>query len=112
MTTLLRRASYRIINQSSIPPLIKRIQKGHGNTTTNGQSHVTAAHAQTLLNYTSRHCPALYQSHIGELTKAIADEKNRTLAEVCLQALAGVAGWDEKLVPTDKSVPYAFTGLI
>ncbi|KAJ3482805.1 hypothetical protein NLI96_g6741 [Meripilus lineatus] len=38
MTTLLRRASLRIVNQSSIPTLIKRVQKG-----VDGQAHAQAA---------------------------------------------------------------------
>ncbi|KAF9457542.1 armadillo-type protein [Collybia nuda] len=100
MTALLRRCSPWILNQSSIPTLIKRVQKGHGNATS--QSHATAAHAETLLTFVSKHSPALYKPHISELTKAIADEKNTTLVEVSLRALAGVISWDDKLAPTDK----------
>lgn len=102
MAALLRRSSPWLLNQSSIPTLIKRVQKGHGNSTS--QSHETASYAQTLLTYISKHSPALYKPHISELTKAIADEKNTTLVEVCLRALAGVVKWDPKLAPTDKSV--------
>lgn len=102
MAALLRRSSSWILNQSSIPTLIKRVQKGHGNATS--QSHETAAHAQTLLTYISKHSPAFYKPHVSELTKAIADEKNTTLVEVCLRALAGVLEWDAKLAPTDKLV--------
>ena len=52
----------------------------------------------------SKHSPALYQSHIGELTKALADEKRSTLVEVGLQALANVIRWDSKLATIDKYV--------
>ncbi|RDB27480.1 Sister chromatid cohesion protein pds5 [Hypsizygus marmoreus] len=100
LALFLRRSSFRILNQSSIPTLIKRVQKGHGNAAS--PSHTAAAHAQVLLTYVSKHSPALYQSHISELTKAIADEKSATLVETCLHALAGVVQWDNKLVPTDK----------
>ena len=95
MQILLRRASLRTLNQSSVPTLIKRIQKGVG---------VTATHAQTLLVFVSKHQPALLQPHLGELTKAIADDKNAVLVEAALQALAAVAKWDSTLAPTDKYV--------
>ncbi|PFH47385.1 hypothetical protein AMATHDRAFT_152196 [Amanita thiersii Skay4041] len=95
MNILLRRASFRLINQSAIPTLLKRVQKSHG------QTHVTAGHAQTLLNFISKHSPALYKSHISELTKGLADEKNQAAVEVSLQALAAVAQWDPELSPSD-----------
>ncbi|KAF5383320.1 hypothetical protein D9615_004981 [Tricholomella constricta] len=93
LLTLLRRSSFRILNQSSIPTLIKRVLKGHGH---------TSDHAKLLLTYVSKHSPAFYKSHMSELTKAIADEKNTPLVETCLHALAGVLHWDKKLIPTDK----------
>ncbi|KAH7910374.1 armadillo-type protein [Hygrophoropsis aurantiaca] len=96
MTTFLRRATLRIINQSSIPTLIKRLQKSTTSTTE------TQKNAQLLLTYMSKHCPALYKPHVGELTKAIADDKNARLVEVGLQALAAVVRWDESLYVNDK----------
>ncbi|KAG6901443.1 hypothetical protein C0995_011956 [Termitomyces sp. Mi166 len=92
LLTLLRRSSFRILSQSSIPTLIKRLSKG--------QSH-NNNHPLILLKFVSKHSPALYKSHIGELTKAIADEKNASAVEACLHALAGVLRWDPKLAPTD-----------
>lgn len=100
MTAFLRRASLRIINQSSIPALIKRVQKGGDGMAKLGS--VSAQNAQLLLGFVSKHCPALYKPHVGELTKAIADEKNPSLVEVCLQALSAVVKWDDKLAPSDK----------
>lgn len=97
MTVLVRRASLRIINQSSIPTLVKRVQRGDS-THLQSPSHL----AQKILTYTSKNCPALYQAHVGELAKAIADEKNPALVEVSLQALAAVAQLDDKLAPHDK----------
>ena len=102
MTILLHRACYRIINQSSIPILLKYVQKGQGSTHANTQAF--AQNALTLLTAVSKHSPALYQSHIGELTKALADEKRSTLVEVGLQALANVIRWDSKLATIDKYV--------
>jgi len=98
MSVLLRRASLRIVNQSSIPTLVKRVQKGDGQSSTHN--------AQTILTYISKHCPALYKPHVGELAKAIADEKNDILVVLSLQALAAVVKWDDKLAPHDKSVLY------
>jgi sister-chromatid-cohesion protein PDS5 len=100
MATLLRRSSLRIVNQSSVPTLIKHIQKGHDRATS--QSNTKAAHAQILLHFVSKHCAAVYKSHIGELAKAIADEENAILVEIGLNALASVSKWDDKVVPTDR----------
>jgi sister chromatid cohesion protein PDS5 len=100
MTTFLQRSSLQIVNQSSIPTLVKRIQKG-GNAESSAQ--LAANNAQILLTYISKHCPRLYTPHIAELTKAIADEKNPRLVEVCLQALSSASRWDSKLAPSDKS---------
>jgi sister chromatid cohesion protein PDS5 len=101
MAALLRRSSFRIVNQSSIPTLIKHVEQGHGSSSS--QSNTKAAHAQTLLYFVSKHCAALYKSHIGELTKTIADERNTPLVEVGLSALASVLKWDDKLASTDRS---------
>lgn len=100
MTIYLRRASYPIVNQSSIPTLLKRVSKAHGSS--HNHTLLTANHAHALLTYISKHSPALYKSHISELTKAIADDTNPTLVEIGLQALAGVVRWDDKLAPMEK----------
>ncbi|THH15253.1 hypothetical protein EW146_g5196 [Bondarzewia mesenterica] len=104
MTILLRRASLRFINQSSLPTLIKRLQRGDpvGDGHGTSQAQLSANNAEAVLICVSKHCPALYKPHVTELTKAIADDKNPRLVEVCLQALAAVGKWDEKLAPTDK----------
>ncbi|KIK94536.1 hypothetical protein PAXRUDRAFT_827895 [Paxillus rubicundulus Ve08.2h10] len=91
MTILLRRSTLRIINQSSIPTLIKKVQK----------SSPSSKHAQQFLAFISKHCPILYKAHVSELTKAIADEKNMVLVEVGMQALAAVVRADESLVVFD-----------
>lgn len=125
MSTFLQRASLHILDQSSIPTLIKRVSKGSDPPSSvafqtqsqfqsfsefadgaepEGRAQRTALAAQLWMTYVSKHCPALYKSHIGEMTKAIADERNTRLVEVCLQALAVAAKWDPKLAPSDKSV--------
>ncbi|KAJ7207075.1 armadillo-type protein [Mycena pura] len=93
MNFFLRQASLRILNQSSIPTLIKRVQKSN---------QLTCNNAMKLLTFVSKHIPALYKSHMGELVKGVADEKHPGLVEVSLQALAAVIRWDEKMVPIDK----------
>ena len=101
MSALLRRSGFRIVNQSSVPTLLKHIQNEDGRAA--NQSNTKAAHAQTLLHFVSKHCAAIYKPRIGELIKAIIDEKNVTSVEVGLNALASVLKWDTKLGPTDRS---------
>ena len=89
MNILLHRACYRIINQSSIPTLLKHIEKGQGSTNAN-----TQAFARSILRHST--------THLGELTKALADQMKSTLVEVAIQALANVIRWDPKLAMIDK----------
>jgi sister chromatid cohesion protein PDS5 len=100
MLIFLRRASLHSVNQSSIPTLIKRVRSGDDDPAS--AASTTARHARILLTFTSKHCPALYKLHVGELAKAIADSKNPVLVEVGLQALSALAKWDPKLTPADK----------
>ena len=100
MTTLLRRAALHIVNQSSIPILLKRVQKS----AEGAAQYQSAEHAQMWLKYVSKHCPALYKLHVGELAKGITDERNERLVEVCLQAYSVVARSDPKFVPNDRCV--------
>lgn len=103
MNYLLRQASLRILNQSSIPTLVKRLQK---------PNHLASDNSLKLLKYAAKHLPALYKSHIGELVKGVADEKHPLLVEAALQALAAVVRWDEKVVPTDKCVASLYLSLL
>jgi sister-chromatid-cohesion protein PDS5 len=104
MDAVLRRGSLHLINQSSVPTLVKRVQRGDpvGNGHGTSQAQQVANHAHTLLTYASKHCPGIYKPHVPELTKALTDDKNPRLVEVCLQALAGVVQWDNTLYPSDK----------
>jgi sister-chromatid-cohesion protein PDS5 len=101
MSAFLRRASLRYVNQTSIPTLVKRLEQGLDAT---GHMHLSAQHARTWLSFISKHCPLLYKAHVGELHKAIADEENIVLAEVCLQALSALVRSDPKLGVWDKFV--------
>lgn len=103
MTIVLRRAGYNIIHQSSIPTLLKRIEKAQDSSSSKVKHAATQAHR--ILHFVSKYSPSLYKSRIGELSKAIADETKATLVEVALMALANVVKWDEKLSTTlDKYV--------
>ncbi|KAI0305166.1 hypothetical protein B0F90DRAFT_1808987 [Multifurca ochricompacta] len=104
MAVFLRRASLRLINQSSIPYLLRHLQRSDltGDSYGTNQVQLLANNAQTILTSISKHCPVMYKAHVGELTKAIANEKNQRLVEVCLQALAALAKWDDGLVLGDK----------
>ncbi|KAF8899783.1 armadillo-type protein [Gymnopilus junonius] len=82
MRAILRRSSYGIVNQSSIPTLLKRVlqvQKGKdkeapssGKTT--GTSAKDKAHqAALLLGVVAKHSPGLLKPHVGELCRLLAD---------------------------------------
>ena len=110
MTVLMRRASLRLINQSSVPTLIKHVRNGDFNEQSQSQSSadVTAKNASLILTCISKYCPAMFRSHVPELVKSVADEKHNQLVEVSLHALSAVLQWDPSLTPTDKCV-YVFT---
>lgn len=95
MTTLLRRASYIIVNQSSIPVLFKRVV--HGESSTNARVLQRAEAAQSLLRIMAKHAPALFKAHVGELCKLTADENKGVAVELAVMALANVVKWDEKI---------------
>ncbi|PPQ70235.1 hypothetical protein CVT25_011295 [Psilocybe cyanescens] len=96
MTTIVRRSSYSLTNQSSIPTLLKRVEKGNQEGA-GSKARSAAINARGVLLVISKHCPALYKSHIAELGKATSDESKTALVESALMALANVVKWDEKL---------------
>ena len=104
MTILLRRASLRLINQSSIPTLIKHVRgRGSGEQSQSQSSaDMSAKNASVILTCTSKYCPAIFRSHVPELVKSVADEKHSQLVEVSLHALSTLLQWDPSLAPTDK----------
>lgn len=108
MSSFIRKASLRIINQSSIPILVKRIQQGDPEGSGQGTSFVQsiANHAQSLMKVVSKHSPIILKLHVGELIKAIHADKHPRLVEVCLQAIASISKYDPNLAPSDKCVMF------
>ncbi|KAJ7311560.1 hypothetical protein DFH08DRAFT_1045582 [Mycena albidolilacea] len=89
----LQQASLHILNQSSIPTLIKCLQK---------LNSLAVDNALKLLTFLSKRQLELYKTHIGELVKGVADKKHLKVMElVVLQALVAVVRLDEKVVLGD-----------
>jgi sister-chromatid-cohesion protein PDS5 len=106
MTVLLRRASLRLVNQSSIPTLIKHLRNGDPGEQSQSQNPaiMSAKNASTILTCISKYCPTMFRPHIPELMKSIADEKHNQLVEVALHALSALLQRDPSLTPADKWV--------
>ena len=104
MAVLLRRASLRLINQSSIPTLIKHIRNGDFIEQPQSQSsaEMSAKNASIILTCISKYCPAMFRLHTPELVKSVAEEKHNQLVEVSLHALSALLQRDPSLKPTDK----------
>ncbi len=105
MLSFVRQASLWIVNQSSIPTLIKRLQRGDAaaaSQSSNQRADAAANNAQKLLAVLSKHLPSVFKSHVSELTKYIAEDANSRLVEACLQALAAVSRAIREVAPSDK----------
>ncbi|KAH7345730.1 cohesin-associated protein Pds5 [Rhizoctonia solani] len=116
MSWFLRRASLHIVNQSSIPILVKKLKLadqpntesqsliGVGGDEGSQQTHaeIIADRAQSVLECMSKFNPAVYSPHVAELIKALADEKHPRLVQYCTQALAAIVSLDNSLAPTEK----------
>ncbi|KAJ7057849.1 hypothetical protein C8F01DRAFT_1151285 [Mycena amicta] len=96
MNLVVRKASLTTLNQSSIPTLIKRLQKS------NHATEETPSSCSRSWPSTSRRLFKSHGPHVGELIKGIADEKHPRLVEIALQALASLVRRDDKAVAVDK----------
>ncbi|KAF8907524.1 armadillo-type protein [Mucidula mucida] len=101
MKIFLRRATYHIINQSSIPTLLKRLEEGQESGASTWAS-ACAQRAAVLLRYVSKHLPALFKAHQNLLTAAIASEEQNLLTATCLRALSCLIRYDSELASDDK----------
>ncbi|CAE6488948.1 unnamed protein product [Rhizoctonia solani] len=115
MSWFLRRASLHIVNQSSIPTLVKKLKLADqpntesqslvgmgGDEGSQPHAEMIADRAQSVLECMSKFNPAVYSPHVAELIKALADEKHPRLVQYCTQALAAVVRLDSSLAPTEK----------
>ena len=96
MMGLLRRNSLHIINTSSVPTLVKHIQRQ------DNHDPRAANSARAILVAVAKQCPAIFRSHVAEFSRALSEESNVPLVDVSLQALAAVARWDENRAPNDR----------
>ncbi|KAK4687777.1 sister chromatid cohesion protein PDS5, partial [Tremellales sp. Uapishka_1] len=92
-TVILDSASWMIINHSSIPPLIKRLQQSGGRTVD------AASHFLYLIG---KEGAPMFRNHIDELLIVINDKRNQKMAEVAMQGLAAVCKVDRNCAPTDR----------
>ena len=108
MSIFLRRCSYPIINKTSIPTLLKRLQKIPSTSSASSSSDATkdgAINSRLILAVISKKAAAMYKSHVAELGKVILDDKvGRDVADVPLQALAHLERLDPASQTTDKKV--------
>lgn len=98
VTHVLRRASPWILNQSSVPTLVKCLQK----VDSHSEQARRADRARMLLSYISKYCPVMHSAHATELSKALGETKNHSLVETALQALSAAVRTDPSLFPSDK----------
>lgn len=114
MAAFIRLGSYRIVNRSTIPVLLKKLKQDRAELPSSQRSSLSFSNgdesqgetqrmasvsdfsshqvnAQKLLQLVIKHRPSIYISHVPELIKVIVEEKNSTLVELCLHALASVA---------------------
>lgn len=107
MNIVLRRCSYPFINKTSIPTLLKRLQRVAPSSSTTASSPDATSDASDNARYIlvdiSKKAPAMYKSHVSELGKVILDEESGAkVAEVPLQALAHLERLDSSSQTGDK----------
>lgn len=90
-------AAWMLINQSSIPCLISRLQKPEG-----PYAERIAAVSSRYLAFIAKECAPMYKAHIDQLVIVINDKKNDKLIELGLQALAAVSKSNPGSGPKDK----------
>lgn len=114
MATFLRRSSLWIVNTSSISTLLERISpsftpasqyqpqsQAQAQATIENENTRVADISYWLLMFIAKHCPMIFEPHVGLLTKMVSDDKDERSTEIALRALAAVTRVDEKAVPKD-----------
>lgn len=103
MKIFLRRATYHIVNQSSIPTLLERIERGQ-DSEDGSEDALKAKHARTLMRYAAKHLPILFKQHQALLNQTIAEEDKTLVTAAALQALASLTRADPASGTSDKCV--------
>ncbi|XAO21334.1 hypothetical protein I312_100083 [Cryptococcus bacillisporus CA1280] len=93
LTALVDMSAWNVLNHSSIPPLIRCLQRA--------ESESIASAAAQFLGLMAKEGPPMYKSHVQELVAAIADKKNGRLMEIGFQGLAAVCKVYPDLAPSD-----------
>ena len=117
MATFLRRSSLWVVNTSSISTLLERISpsftpasqyqpqsQSQAQTTIENENTRVADISYRLLMFIAKHCPMIFESHVGLLTKMVSDDKDERCTEIALRALSAVTRVDEKAVSKDSYV--------
>ncbi|OXM77000.1 sister chromatid cohesion protein PDS5 [Cryptococcus neoformans Bt63] len=93
LTTLIDMSAWNVLNHSSIPSLIRRLQRA--------DSERIASAAAQFLGLMAKEGPPMYKSHVQELVAAVADKKNGRLVEIGFQGLAAVCKVYPEIAPSD-----------
>ena len=97
-TILLDNASFMIINHSSIPQLIKTLQKP--GTGVQGEKRAEASYQ--LLKLMAKECPPMLKSHMAELGIVAFDKRNERLSEIGLMGMAAVVKFEPECAFDDR----------
>jgi len=120
LAIFVRRSSLWIVNTSSVPTLLERISPSftpasqfQPQSQSQAQAIIDNDNARVvdisyrLLGFIAKHCPMIFESHVGMLTKMVSNDQDERSTEIALRALAAVTRVDEKAVPKDSYVPTA-----
>lgn len=88
LTHLIDTAAWSIVNDSSVTPLLKRLQRPEGPSKEARDAVQEAAYK--LLVLMAKEGAPMFRSHVAELHTLMGEKKNERLAEVALRALAAV----------------------
>ncbi|KAK4699468.1 sister chromatid cohesion protein PDS5, partial [Phenoliferia sp. Uapishka_3] len=94
----LRRNAYLINNRSSISTLLARVKSPPSGP----DGAAISAVAAMILSFVSKRRPALYKTHVAELTKSLGDGSPEQLVSVALHALSRLAKTDRSALPDKK----------
>jgi sister-chromatid-cohesion protein PDS5 len=95
----IRNSCFLLVNRSSIPSLLKRVQSRSG-----ADSEAQSRAAVRVLEYVSKTRPELYRTHVAELSKTLGEGSSEGAVTVALHAISRLVKNDGTTV-LDKYVP-------